>query len=258
MRIYRGIPFAAPPVGELRWQAPRPVAPWQGVRKATAFGNRCMQAPIFSDMIFRDEVSEDCLYLNVWTPAKAGTERLPVMVWIYGGGFQAGSASEPRQDGEKLAGKGVVVVSFNYRLGVFGFFAHPELTKESGAQRLGQLRPARSGRGAAVGEEEHRRVRRRSGQGDHLRRIGRLLRGERAHGLAARAGPVPPRHRRERRVLQQRQRRAGAEHAGGERGVRASSSPSRSAPRRSPRSGRSRRRTCSRPRRRDPAAGSRR
>ena len=137
VRIYRGIPFAAAPVGELRWQAPRPVAPWQGVRKATAFGNRCMQAPIFSDMIFRDEVSEDCLYLNVWTPAKAGTERLPVMVWIYGGGFQAGSASEPRQDGEKLAGKGVVVVSFNYRLGVFGFFAHPELTKESGHDASG-------------------------------------------------------------------------------------------------------------------------
>jgi para-nitrobenzyl esterase len=137
VRIYRGIPFAAPPVGELRWQAPRPVAPWEGVRKATAFGNRCMQAPIFSDMIFRDQVSEDCLYLNVWTPARAATERLPVMVWIYGGGFQAGSASEPRQDGEKLAGKGVVVVSFNYRLGVFGFLAHPELTKESGHNASG-------------------------------------------------------------------------------------------------------------------------
>ncbi|HZA35327.1 MAG TPA: carboxylesterase family protein, partial [Vicinamibacterales bacterium] len=137
IRVFRGIPFAAPPVGELRWQAPRPVAPWQEVRKATAFGNRCMQAPIFSDMIFRDEVSEDCLYLNVWTPARAATERLPVMVWIYGGGFQAGSASEPRQDGEKLAGTGVVVVSFNYRLGVFGFLAHPELTRESGHNASG-------------------------------------------------------------------------------------------------------------------------
>jgi para-nitrobenzyl esterase len=137
VRIYRGIPFAAPPVGELRWQAPRPAAPWQGGRKATAFGNRCMQAPVFSDMIFRDEVSEDCLYLNVWTPATQASERLPVMVWIYGGGFQAGSASEPRQDGEKLAGKGVVVVSFNYRLGVFGFFAHPELTRESGHNASG-------------------------------------------------------------------------------------------------------------------------
>ncbi len=137
VRIYKGIPFAAPPVGELRWQSPRPAPPWQGVRKATAFGNRCMQAPLFSDMIFRDEPGEDCLYLNVWTPAQAATEQLPVMVWIYGGGFQAGSASEPRQDGERLAGKGVVVVSFNYRLGVFGFLAHPELTKESGHNASG-------------------------------------------------------------------------------------------------------------------------
>jgi para-nitrobenzyl esterase len=137
VRVFLGIPFAAPPVGELRWQGPRPLSPWQGVRKATVFGNRCMQGPIFSDMIFRDEVSEDCLYLNVWTPAKTAAERLPVMVWIYGGGFQAGSASEPRQDGEKLAGKGVIVVSFNYRLGVFGFLAHPELTKESGHNASG-------------------------------------------------------------------------------------------------------------------------
>lgn len=131
IRAFRGIPFAAPPVGNLRWQAPQPVAPWTGTRDATAFGPRCMQAPIFSDMIFRDANSEDCLYLNVWTPAKQAAEKLPVMVWIYGGGFQAGSASEPRQDGERLAGKGVVVVSFNYRLGVFGFLAHSELTAES-------------------------------------------------------------------------------------------------------------------------------
>jgi para-nitrobenzyl esterase len=87
---------------------------------------------VFDDMVFRDSPSEDCLYLNVWTPAKSADERLPVMVWIYGGGFQAGSASEPRQDGERLAGKGVVVVSMNYRVGVFGFFSHPELTRESG------------------------------------------------------------------------------------------------------------------------------
>jgi para-nitrobenzyl esterase len=90
-----------------------------------------MQGRIFDDMIFRDEVSEDCLYLNVWTPAASPTAKLPVMVWIYGGGFVAGSASEPRQDGERMAGKGVVVVSMNYRLGVFGFLSHPELTKES-------------------------------------------------------------------------------------------------------------------------------
>ena len=131
VRSFLGVPFAAPPVGDLRWRPPQPPAAWEGVRKATSFGPRCMQAPIFGDMIFRDEVSEDCLYLNVWTPARSADDRLPVMVWIYGGGFQAGSASEPRQDGSHMAQKGVVVVSFNYRLGIFGFFAHPELTAES-------------------------------------------------------------------------------------------------------------------------------
>jgi para-nitrobenzyl esterase len=131
VRAFKGIPFAAPPVGDLRWKAPQPVTSWEGVRKADAFGARCMQGRIFADMIFRDEMSEDCLYLNVWTPARSERDRLPVMVWIYGGGFQAGSASEPRQDGEHLASKGVVLVNFNYRLGVFGFLSHPELTKES-------------------------------------------------------------------------------------------------------------------------------
>lgn len=132
IRIFEGIPFAAPPVGDLRWQPPQPVASWTGVRKATAFGPRCMQGSIFKDMIFRDSgPSEDCLYLNVWTPAASADEHLPVMVWIYGGGFQAGASSEPRQDGTHLAHKGVVVVSMNYRLGVFGFFSDPELTKES-------------------------------------------------------------------------------------------------------------------------------
>ncbi len=132
VRVFQGVPFAAPPVGKLRWQAPQPVAAWEGVRKAAAFGPRCMQAPIYSDMVFRDPgPSEDCLYLNVWTPADSANAKLPVMVWIYGGGFAAGASSEPRQDGSKLAEKGVVVVSMNYRLGVFGFFAHPELTKES-------------------------------------------------------------------------------------------------------------------------------
>jgi para-nitrobenzyl esterase len=131
VRTFRGIPYAAPPVGDRRWQPPAPVAPWEGVRPATQFGPRCVQHRVYDDMVFRDEMSEDCLYLNVWTPARSADEGLPVMVWIYGGGFQAGSASEPRQDGERLAGKGVVVVSMNYRLGIFGFFAHPELTRES-------------------------------------------------------------------------------------------------------------------------------
>jgi len=133
IRAFKGIPFAAPPLGDLRWKAPQPVASWDGARKADAFGPRPMQAPVFSDMIFRDKgPSEDCLYLNVWTPAKSDSERLPVMVWIFGGGLQAGSTSEPRQDGENLAKKGVVIVSMNYRLGVFGFMAHPELSRESG------------------------------------------------------------------------------------------------------------------------------
>ncbi|MGI9073679.1 MAG: carboxylesterase/lipase family protein [Bryobacteraceae bacterium] len=132
IRTFKGIPFAAPPVGSLRWRPPQPAPSWTGVRKATEFGARCMQGRIYEDMVFRDPgPSEDCLYLNVWTPATSAEGRLPVMVWIYGGGFQAGSASEPRQDGENLAKKGVVVVSLNYRLGIFGFFSHPELTKES-------------------------------------------------------------------------------------------------------------------------------
>lgn len=132
VQIFRGIPYAAPPVGALRWKEPQPVAAWQGVKQATEFGARCMQGNVFGDMVFRDAApSEDCLYLNVWTPKASPDAKLPVMVWIYGGGFQAGATSEPRQDGEHLAHKGVVVVSMNYRLGIFGFFSHPELTKES-------------------------------------------------------------------------------------------------------------------------------
>ena len=132
VRAFLGIPFAAPPVGKLRWQPPQPVKPWKGVRNADAFGPRCMQLRIFSDMIFRDNgPSEDCLSLNVWTPAKSASDRLPVMFWIFGGGFQAGGTSEPRQEGMNLATKGVVVVSANYRLGIFGFFSYPALTAES-------------------------------------------------------------------------------------------------------------------------------
>src|ERR1700676_1033174 len=132
VQIFKGIPYAAPPVGVLRWKEPQPGPSWQGVRKATKFGARCMQGNVFGDMVFRDAApSEDCLYLNVWTLKASPDAKLPVMAWIYGGGFQAGATSEPRQDGERLAHKGVVVVSMNYRLGIFGFFSHPELTKES-------------------------------------------------------------------------------------------------------------------------------
>lgn len=129
---FKGIPYAAPPVGELRWKPPRETPAWSGVLKVDHFGPRPMQGPIWDDMIFHDQgPSENCLTLNVWTPAKS-TKPLPVMVWIYGGGFVAGGSSEARQEGEALAKKGVVVVTLNYRLGVFGFLAHPELSKESG------------------------------------------------------------------------------------------------------------------------------
>jgi para-nitrobenzyl esterase len=138
VRTFKGIPYAAPPVGNLRWKAPQPVQPWMGVRKATEYGPRCMQARIYDDMDFHDAgPSEDCLHLNLWMPAEPGTKKLPVMVWIYGGGFQAGATSEPRQDGGNLSKRGVLVVSMDYRLGVFGFFSHAELARESGHNASG-------------------------------------------------------------------------------------------------------------------------
>ena len=137
LRAFLGIPFAAPPVGDLRWREPQPVAAWQGVRQATAFGARCMQGPIFDDMVFRDAVSEDCLYLNVWTPARKHGERLPVMVWIHGGGFQAGSASEPRQDGARLARKGVVLVTHQLPARRVRLLRPPGAAAESGHEASG-------------------------------------------------------------------------------------------------------------------------
>lgn len=132
VRIFRGVPFAAPPVGDLRWQPPQPVKHWSGGRKAVDFGPRCMQARVFGDIVFRSkEMSEDCLNLTIWTPARSKNERLPVYLWFYGGGFAAGANDEARYDGESFAKHGIVVVNANYRLGIFGFFAHPELTKES-------------------------------------------------------------------------------------------------------------------------------
>src|SRR6476646_6065114 len=132
IKTFKGVPFAAPPVGALRWKEPQPVQNWSGVRKADKFGPRAMQLPIFGDMNFRSNgMSEDCLYLNIWTPAKTGNEHLPVLVYFYGGGFMAGDGSEPRYDGESMARRGIVAVTVNYRLGIFGFFAHPALTKES-------------------------------------------------------------------------------------------------------------------------------
>jgi para-nitrobenzyl esterase len=132
IRVFRGIPFAAPPVGDLRWKPPQPPESWEGVRKADQFGPRAMQLRLFGDMGFRSNgMSEDCLYLNVWTPAQSDKERLSVLVYFYGGGNMAGDGSEPRYDGESMACEGIVVLTVNYRLNVFGFFAHPELSEES-------------------------------------------------------------------------------------------------------------------------------
>ena len=129
---YFGVPFAKPPVGNLRWKDPQPLENWKGIKQTKQFGPRPMQTDVFGDMDSRsDGVSEDCLYLNVWTPAQRNTSGLPVLVYFYGGGYVAGDASEPRYDGEAMAKQGIVVVSCNYRLGVFGFLAHPELSAES-------------------------------------------------------------------------------------------------------------------------------
>ena len=132
VRAFKGIPYAAPPVGNLRWQPPQPAAKWFGTLNAKDFGHHCIQTNSFPDMVFHDPgPSEDCLTLNIWTPSHAHRGSLPVMVWIYGGGFVGGSTSEARQDGQFLAHRNVVIVSMNYRLGIIGFFAHPALTAES-------------------------------------------------------------------------------------------------------------------------------
>jgi para-nitrobenzyl esterase len=161
VRVFKGIPFAAPPLGENRWRAPQPAAKWDGVRKGDAFGAPCTAgpaggrggagrgarggagapgaaAPPAQPAAAREPArSEDCLYINVWTSAKGAGDRRPVMVWIYGGGFTGGSGGQQWYDGENLATKGPVIVTFNYRLGSLGFFAHPELAKESGHNAAG-------------------------------------------------------------------------------------------------------------------------
>jgi len=133
---FKGIPFAAPPVGELRWRAPQPVVRWQGVRDASRYGHDCMQLPFPSDAApLGTPPAEDCLYVNLWKP-QGRTAKLPVMVWIYGGGFVNGGSSPPTYAGAALARQGIMVVSFNYRLGRFGTFAHPALTKVDADQGL--------------------------------------------------------------------------------------------------------------------------
>ena len=132
VKKFLGVPFAQAPVGELRWKAPQPVQAWEGVREAKQFGDDPMQPNIFGDMNFRGSGrSEDCLYLNIWTTAKTTADALPVLIYFNGGGLMAGSGSEPRYDGSSIAKEGVIGVTANYREGVFGFFAHPDLTAAS-------------------------------------------------------------------------------------------------------------------------------
>jgi para-nitrobenzyl esterase len=131
VEVFRGIPYAAPPIGDLRWRAPKPAAHWKGVRDAAQLGKNCVQTQIYSDIDpFAAGVSEDCLNLNVWTTSTSGA-RKPVMVWIHGGGYRAGFGGEERHNGGPLAKKGVVVVTLNYRLGPFGFLAHPSLALDA-------------------------------------------------------------------------------------------------------------------------------
>jgi para-nitrobenzyl esterase len=130
--VFKKVPYAAPPIGELRWKPPRRAENWTGVWRADKFGPACLQTEAFGNLHLRTEQSsEDCLFLNVWVPNRNTKTKFPVIVWLYGGGFVTGDSSEPRYDGGNLAKKGVIVVIPNYRLGVFGFFSHPDLTKES-------------------------------------------------------------------------------------------------------------------------------
>ncbi|WP_199415065.1 carboxylesterase/lipase family protein [Chitinophaga silvisoli] len=144
IHIYKGIPFAAPPIGDLRWKAPQPVIPWEGTKSCNTFGPSAVQGPPtpfgpWSEeyLIPKEPISEDCLYLNVWTGAKSPSEKRPVIVYIYGGAFAGGGSACPVYDGTAMAKKGLVYVSFNYRVGIFGFMAHPELSAESPAHASG-------------------------------------------------------------------------------------------------------------------------
>ena len=145
VQVFKGIPFGAPPTGNLRWREPQPVTKWSGVRDAKAWGNVCIQpnqpkrtpVNVTVDLPGSPKMSEDCLYLNVWTQANRAGDRRPVMLWIFGGAYSEGGGSTPHNNGENLARKGVVLVTFNYRLGIFGFYAHPELTNETGRNASG-------------------------------------------------------------------------------------------------------------------------
>ena len=192
LRAFKGIPYASPPVGPSRWKPPRPGPSWAGTRDASRPGPACMQPPSYAH-IARTAMSEDCLYLNVWTPAQRSPQHLPVLVWIHGGGFVVGSGSMKEDDGENLARKGVVVVTINYRLGVFGFLAHPDLTRESPHHSSGNyglldqiaaLRWVKSNIAAFGGDPDNVTV---AGQSAGATSIGYLLVSPLARGLFQRA-----------------------------------------------------------------------
>lgn len=181
---FKGIPYAAPPVGPLRWRAPQPPAPWAGVRDALVFGAGCLSA--LENDHRPGPRDEDCLYLNVWTAAKHADEKRPVMAWIHGGGFQFGSASNPATDGGALAAKGVVVVSFNYRLGIFGFFAHSYLDTEAPSGNYGlqdqlmALRWVKANIAGLGGDPDNVTL---FGESAGAMAVGILMASPRAHGL---------------------------------------------------------------------------
>ncbi len=183
LTVYRGVPFAAPPVDDLRWKAPRPPANWEGVRDATAFGPICPQSPVLAMMTGATlpDTSEDCLFLNVWTAAGGGDEPRPVMVWIHGGGLSLGWSNEATYDGSAFARRGVVLVSINYRLGPLGYLAHPALSKESGGESgnygfLDQLAALRW---------VNRNIARFGGDPDNVTIFGESAGGTSVHALAA-------------------------------------------------------------------------
>ena len=227
VRAFKGIPFGAPPVGELRWKEPQPVAKWDGVRKAEQFGNVCVQPSqpnrmpnnVTVDLPDSPKMSEDCLYLNVWTSANRASDRRPVMVWIFGGAYTEGGGfepaqrrREPREEGRRA--RHVQLPPRRVRL-----LLAPRADEGVGPQRVGQPGAGRHDRGAAVGEDEHRGLRRRPEQRHDLRRVRRRGHGRRAGRIAGGEGPVPPRDRRERRVDGARpgaDDAAGARRAGGQ------------------------------------------
>ena len=161
---FKGVPFAAPPVGELRWRATQPPTPWNGVRKADKFSASCMQfkagerLPWTREFMVQNDVSEDCLYLNIWTPRVDASANLPVIVYIHGGSFREGSGAVDVYKGSNLAAKQVVVVTINYRLGVFGFLADPELTAESETSFIRQLWLAGPDCRSSVGPRKYRSI----------------------------------------------------------------------------------------------------